>query len=320
MQNDKLSLHLLELYEAAGALSVHDFHVHALRLVRNHLHFDSGTVLAGQMGQGRDMTVRHIHLDNQPIQKLHDRKFVDVPDNALVNAYLSRGKCIAEDSQDIPRSQTSLIDYCKKYDVAHTVVHISEYATLGNADAIALWRARTKDRYSTDDLAIGNLLLPHFLQARSINMRLQAGRSLEDGRTTVLADLNGWIQFIDDDAISLMNTEWPGWTPPVLPFELLEPFKRNLTTKYVGNSLNAEARIHRGILAIKLFRRPLIHSLTDAEQNIAKLAAAGATYKEIARDLAISPATVRNHLHNIYSKLGIRNKATLATKLSETIG
>jgi len=316
VQDQELSTHLLQLYEAAGALSLHDFHVHALHLVKKHLHFDSGTVLTGHMARGSELTVRHIHVDNQPIQKLLDRKFVDVPDNALFNAYLSRGKCIAEDSEDIPKSQTSLIDYCKRYEVAHTVVHISEHATTDNADVIALWRARSKDKYSNDDLAIGNLLLPHLLQARSINMRLQAGRTMANGWATVLADLNGWIQFIDDQAVGLIGEEWFGWTPPVLPIELLENFKRNLNTRFVGRSLVAEAEVQGNLLNIKISRQTEFVTLTSAETNIANLAASGSTYKEIARQLSISPATVRNHLHSIYTKLGIRNKASLAAKLS----
>lgn len=319
MQDKELSRHLLQLYEAASALSAHEFHAHALQLVRNYLHFDSGTVLTGQMNQGSEVTVRHIYVDNQPIQKLLDRKFVDVPDNALLSAYLARGKCIAEDSKDIPKSQTSLIDYCKRYEVAHTVVHISEHATLGNADVIALWRARSEDKYTNDDLEKGNLLLPHLIQARAINMRLQADRSFENGRAIVLADFNGWIQFIDDEAISIISSEWSGWTPPVLPFELLEPFKCNLKNKYIGNNLIAEVKIQGNLLNIKVSRRDDLPALTSAEQNIARLAAAGATYKEIARELCISPATVRNHLHNIYNKLGIRNKATLATKLASSL-
>ena len=35
-------------------------------------------------------------------------------------------------------------------------------------------------------------------------------------------------------------------------------------------------------------------------------------YQDIAAELHISPATVRNHLANIYSKLGVNNKVELA--------
>ena len=35
------------------------------------------------------------------------------------------------------------------------------------------------------------------------------------------------------------------------------------------------------------------------------------THKEIARDLALAPATVRHYIRNAYAKLGISDKAAL---------
>jgi DNA-binding NarL/FixJ family response regulator len=47
------------------------------------------------------------------------------------------------------------------------------------------------------------------------------------------------------------------------------------------------------------------------------LAAEGNQYKEIARELAVSPATVRNQLHTIYRKMKVPNKAALAMMIHE---
>lgn len=49
--------------------------------------------------------------------------------------------------------------------------------------------------------------------------------------------------------------------------------------------------------------------LTDREDQILKLVADGLTNKEIARHLVISESTVENHIHHIYAKLGISNRA-----------
>ena len=49
--------------------------------------------------------------------------------------------------------------------------------------------------------------------------------------------------------------------------------------------------------------------LTDREEQVLRLIADGLTNREIARTLSISEATVENHIHHIYLKLGVSNRA-----------
>ena len=47
------------------------------------------------------------------------------------------------------------------------------------------------------------------------------------------------------------------------------------------------------------------------EKTILVLAIDGLNNSEIADRLSISPNTVRNHIYNIYKKLGVRNRTQL---------
>ena len=49
--------------------------------------------------------------------------------------------------------------------------------------------------------------------------------------------------------------------------------------------------------------------LTDRELQVLKLIAQGFTNREISYQLSISESTTENHIHNIYKKLGISNRA-----------
>lgn len=49
--------------------------------------------------------------------------------------------------------------------------------------------------------------------------------------------------------------------------------------------------------------------LTDRENQVLNLIAAGLTNREISRNLSISEATVENHTHHIYRKLGVSRRA-----------
>jgi DNA-binding NarL/FixJ family response regulator len=54
---------------------------------------------------------------------------------------------------------------------------------------------------------------------------------------------------------------------------------------------------------------PPFPGLTDREREILDLIAAGGSNAEITSRLVVSPKTVRNHVSNIFSKLGVRDRA-----------
>jgi DNA-binding CsgD family transcriptional regulator len=56
--------------------------------------------------------------------------------------------------------------------------------------------------------------------------------------------------------------------------------------------------------------------LTKREQEIAGFVADGTTNREIARRLFLSPKTVERHVSNVLRKVGVRNRAELASRLS----
>jgi DNA-binding NarL/FixJ family response regulator len=59
-------------------------------------------------------------------------------------------------------------------------------------------------------------------------------------------------------------------------------------------------------------RGPAIGELTPQQQEIARLVGEGATNREIAATLVLSPRTVDHHLRNIFAKLGLRSRVELA--------
>ncbi|MEV8634237.1 helix-turn-helix transcriptional regulator [Streptosporangium sp. NPDC051023] len=59
-------------------------------------------------------------------------------------------------------------------------------------------------------------------------------------------------------------------------------------------------------------------SLTPQQRQIAQLAAAGYTNKQIAARLFLSPRTVSTHLYQVFPKLGITSRAALRDALADT--
>ena len=70
-----------------------------------------------------------------------------------------------------------------------------------------------------------------------------------------------------------------------------------------------------GAVTPALARAASVVPLTDREREIAVLAAAGQSSRVIAERLYLSVRTIDNHLGRIYDKLGVSNRADLATAL-----
>jgi DNA-binding CsgD family transcriptional regulator len=71
-------------------------------------------------------------------------------------------------------------------------------------------------------------------------------------------------------------------------------------------------------LGVRTWRRGSAGApLTPREEEVARLVADGATNREIARALFLSPKTVERHVSNVLKKLGVRNRAGLASRLQD---
>jgi DNA-binding NarL/FixJ family response regulator len=79
------------------------------------------------------------------------------------------------------------------------------------------------------------------------------------------------------------------------------PMNSNIARKLLNIFVPEKSKTQEGIL-------------TDRENEVLNLLAAGLLYKEIADRLQISHGTVRQHIHNIYKKLHVQNRTEAINK------
>ncbi|MGH3297779.1 MAG: response regulator transcription factor, partial [Trebonia sp.] len=63
---------------------------------------------------------------------------------------------------------------------------------------------------------------------------------------------------------------------------------------------------------------PLLATLTDREREVTALVADGMSNAEIARQLTLSPLTVKTHVNHAMTKLGARDRAQLVVLAYQT--
>lgn len=310
---------ILDLYGRAQECTPGEFIDDAMHIIGHLLPFDSGTAIRARFSSDGEMSVQAMHAHRQPLEKLHDRASLNHPDPALAEAFRQRGSSTSFDFGQIDqRKHPDLIAYIRKYDVAQSMVYIPATPLAHGIGLVALWRASRKRSYSAAEVALADMVLPHLFQARQINDRLHGGR-LDGGALLLVSDAQGCLQFSDDDADRMLRAEWPAWTAPMLPPAFFRALRDSRHGSYTGSTLTARIKPqgkHLHIMLEPITRRT---RLTPAELAIAELAAAGASYKEVAAKLGLSPATVRNQLHKVYDKLQISNKTALAAALNTIV-
>ncbi|WP_231516989.1 helix-turn-helix transcriptional regulator [Marinobacterium lacunae] len=156
--------------------------------------------------------------------------------------------------------------------------------------------------------------MPHLLSAASINQirSLHALLDTRDEGHPALAVCNreGVLVSSEPGLTDLLLTEWPEWRGPKLPFQ---PGKEG----YHGKQLVVDIHDKEDLLLLVARQLYPIEQLSTREQDVATRFGQGLTYKEIARDIGVSPNTVRHYLRSIYRKLGINNKADISRLLHD---
>lgn len=208
--------------------------------------------------------------------------------------------------------------YCENFSHFNILSTMSQGLLGMQHNFITVARSKGSPCFVEADRAGMQQLLPHLLDAWILNRSWHMQKSpdadqandLISGICSTTGDLLG-----DHPAFAqLIANEFPGWSPPRLPPSLMAGLeqqgcwrrKRLVVQTYpVADVVFLTARIAHEI-----------DKLTPREMMIAREAAEGFSYKEIARSLGLSPATIRAHLHNIYGKLEISNKTALSRAMS----
>jgi DNA-binding CsgD family transcriptional regulator len=325
MAIDRTSCLLLELYRSARELPIPEFQERALQLFKSVCRFDSALWGVGEMRQYTGLAFQAVHLHNLPEEML--TAYEQVSNNDLV-AYEAARRMGMVCRFNLPEltpghKYADVASFNKRWAMQNLLVATAHDKATGSVGFLCLYREKDRDRYAEDDRLRGEAFLPHLLEAGTLNRLIWLGQLTSRVATRrgirAIANTLGHMQTRDPAFFEMLRKEWPDWSAPVLPRELMQDLRSAPKRRFVGKRITIAASLANGMLFLLAKEKTPMELFTNAELAVATLIAEGLSYKEAAKRLAVSPATVRNQLHKVYAKASVNNKVALARRLEEYV-
>lgn len=227
----------------------------------------------------------------------------------ITHCVINAGKAQAFDTHE-----ANIGDFYGPFGVDQVVTLYQHDADLGLYHVISLYR-NGKERFTEQERLLFESAVPHLLDARRESKLLHLSGANRDAcpltPAAALLDKEGVVHFARPAFVDLMRREWPDWRGPFVP----EAMRRMQDGAFTGEQLAARFIPQNNLFLAVLRSKGPLDQLTARELDVAKQLAKGASHKEIARDLAIAPATARNHIASIHAKLGSSKGAQVAAML-----
>lgn len=169
--------------------------------------------------------------------------------------------------------------------------------------------------FKEDDILLKQLITPHLYECWKTNLVAAVEKSKFEHycpHAVAFIDREGLILCTSEAFTNLISQAFPLWSfGEKLPVQLCELESTQHLFSKNQKKLIIEKCESAGLYKLGIKNLSLIDKLSSRERQIAYAYASAKTYKEIAADFLLTPATVRNYLQKIYDKLGINNKAEL---------
>jgi DNA-binding CsgD family transcriptional regulator len=306
---------LLAIYLESTKGSIHEFQAATVRLLHDSFDFDGVVLGASQFDAIPGMRIISAYIDGRSRSFLDDYLPLLSSDPIMVSLLGGLDHPIQADLDSYYRNRdlSELDSFAHKYNLRKLMAFGDRPCPETPTRWIMLFRDADSEFTSIQQELLGNLW-PHLSQATSIcNARAVSLRSLAPPCcATALLNKCGEIAFADMRFMQLLRFEWPDSDMPDGVRRVREQLLQ--TRAFRGRYIDIVMAPGSSLVCLA---RPTAacRSITPRETLVARRFAAGLSHKEVARELGISPNTVRTQLTHVYAKLQLHDKAALANYL-----
>jgi len=307
---------ILEIYRAAQDTPVEEFQTLALKLLQNLVPFRSA-MWANLDHTPTGLVAYSMNLFNEPDEFMKEMPVMNSRHPGTIDIATRRcgeGIVLYTPALFSRKDQADMREYIRRYGHEHNFAIADLDRPYTRGEWLALYRPERDSAFSERDRRLATLLTPHLVEAMLINRRLALGAIGESGSlggTRALIKSNGTVIHSGARFVEMLSTDWPDWRFTRLPPLLLASLQRKGTATVANGSVTVTATKLGELLLLRAKKTSPLTRLSERERMVVRLYASGSSYKEVARQLGISPVTVRNCIQHAYRKLEIDNKAAL---------
>lgn len=308
----RLSRTLREVHRLSREAPAQDFHDAAFEAMKELIRFDAG-YWGGGRGTIDGVVVHYTHLHRLPTVEM-SAAFEKIKSHPKMIQSMSHSVANGGSAYAFDVREEGLDFFYTPYGVAQIVTLYQPDPDLGLYHVVSLYRGDA-ERFSEEERRLFESAVPHLLDAWRENRLVHLSGARRDfcplTPAAALVDKEGVVHFARPAFVELMRREWPDWHGPFLP----EAARRVTDGAFVGEKVALRFNPQDGLFLVLGRPKGQLDQLTPRELEVAKQLALGASHKEIAANLAISPATARNHVTHIHAKLGSSKGTQVAAML-----
>ncbi|KAA0978535.1 helix-turn-helix transcriptional regulator [Pseudomonas sp. ANT_J28] len=206
-------------------------------------------------------------------------------------------------------------DFARRHDLYHVMCITFELPESGLMFFVCLYRGGDACAFNDSEAGLFSAFCDHLLQLWRFQVqdmiRFDTGNGASDFG---VARMDGSLLYVGASLCAAIQCELPGWSGSMLPFDVIAQLQKAPCVIRLGRTaMTLSPNAEHVILSLETLSRGAV--LAPRERTAAMLFAAGHSYKEIAKTLSLSPATVRTYLRNCYLQLGVKSKVELGSVL-----
>ncbi|HKT94953.1 MAG TPA: LuxR C-terminal-related transcriptional regulator [Paraburkholderia sp.] len=315
-----LSGFLLSLHGAAREVPFEAFQAYALKLLKQLVPFDVarwGTVRR----DARGARYHGPYLYNDSPDSIKEYELVRERDWAGMGclAHLGTAGNLPLSALFAQCRDPGMSNYLRRYRHMHGLVIGSRSGEEGLLQVVSLYGAYEDRPFDETQRKTLEVVFPHLTEALQTSRAFQMERIRPHGGEAVwslaVCDAAGDFLFVEPGFRDLLRQEWPAAAHRALPGDLARTAGAAGQSSFQGRAVLFFIEVVSDAMFVRARARVPVDALSRRELEVAKLVTEGLTHKEIARLLAIAPATVRNHLQAIHERAGVHSNAELVQQI-----